>query len=180
MTPKMITVHCADTPNGRNDTGEDIKRYHTAPLPSEAVLAKVAATKDPKEKARLLAGTGRGWPNIGYHGVVELNGDFYRGLPDDHVGMHVAEHNTGNLGICLIGTDKFTEKQFQSLLWVVKHWREAYGITEDKIFAHCEWDTARAQGKTCPNIPGLTLRMFFRTEDFSLVKPYFIGSPAVV
>ena len=42
-----IIVHCSDTPEGRNDKAEDIRRWHV---------------------------NGNGWSDIGYHYVVDLDG----------------------------------------------------------------------------------------------------------
>lgn len=173
MTPKLITIHCSADPNGSKKTGEDIKRYHMAPaLPPD---------RDPsKMKKSELYKYGRGWSDIGYHGVIECNGDFYQGRPHDIPGAHVEGHNQGNLGLCLIGTDKFTLPQILALRWVLNTWKGMYNIEDDKIFAHYEWDTAKKQGKTCPNIPGNTLRIWYRTGDDSILEPYLIGSPFVV
>lgn len=46
---------------------------------------------------------GNGWKREGYHFVIRRDGTVEEGRPIDQVGAHVAGHNTGNLGICLIG-----------------------------------------------------------------------------
>lgn len=57
----------------------------------------------------------RGWRDIGYHFVIDRNGVVMAGRPLDQVGAHVAGHNTGTIGVCLIGghgsaeTDKFAD-----------------------------------------------------------------------
>jgi N-acetylmuramoyl-L-alanine amidase len=157
MTPRMITIHCSATPNGKNFTGDDIRKWHTDAPPK-----------------------GRGWSEIGYHGVIEINGDFFRGRPDDRLGAHVEGHNDGNLGVCLVGMDKFFPNQFMSLRWILNHWCELYGIKPDKIFGHYEWDTARAQKKTCPNLEMGTVRRWFMLGDNSLIQRYLVGSPPLV
>jgi hypothetical protein len=151
MTPKIITIHCSANSNGSHMTGEDIRRYHMA-LP-------------PK---------GRGWPDIGYHGVIETDGGYFQGRPDDHVGEHVALHNTGNLGCCLIGEDKFTRAQFATLRWWLDAKCAAYKITPDKIFGHYQWDTAKAQGKCCPNIKIEDLRRWYMLRDEPAITKYLL------
>lgn len=151
MTPRMITVHCSASPNGGRMTGDDIKKFHTDPIPK-----------------------GRGFKDIGYHAVIEADGGFYRGRADDHPGAHVQGANEGNLGVCLVGTNQFSRAQFQTLKWVVDKWRAAYNIGDDKIFCHYEWSSAKKQGKTCPNIAKSALIGFLRSNDFAFVKEYLL------
>lgn len=46
---------------------------------------------------------GKGWSGIGYHYVVELDGDIHCGRPEWAVGAHVNEHNHEALGVCFSG-----------------------------------------------------------------------------
>jgi N-acetyl-anhydromuramyl-L-alanine amidase AmpD len=45
----------------------------------------------------------RGWKSIGYHWLIDRDGTVAPGRPENEVGAHVAGHNTGSIGICLIG-----------------------------------------------------------------------------
>lgn len=45
----------------------------------------------------------RGWNTIGYHWVIDCDGQIAKGRDEGIVGAHVAHHNTGSIGICLIG-----------------------------------------------------------------------------
>jgi hypothetical protein len=45
----------------------------------------------------------RGWKTIGYHYVIDRDGKVAKGRSESVVGSHVAGHNTGSIGICLIG-----------------------------------------------------------------------------
>lgn len=64
-----------------------------------------------------------GWTDIGYHLVVEANGDSIRGRPIDRAGAHCRGHNATSIGICLVGNntvngDEWTRAQIRSLtLW---------------------------------------------------------------
>ena len=82
-----IIIHCAATPNGKEFHNTDIDRWH-------------------KE---------RGWQGIGYHYVICVDGDIEPGRTIETVGAHAQGHNAHSIGICMIGTDKFTNKQWKSL-----------------------------------------------------------------
>jgi N-acetylmuramoyl-L-alanine amidase len=45
----------------------------------------------------------RGWKDIGYHWIIDRDGSLAPGRPENQVGSHVKGHNTGSIGICLIG-----------------------------------------------------------------------------
>ncbi len=154
MTPKLITVHCSASPDGKPVTGDSIREFHKARPPA-----------------------GRGWGDIGYHAVIELDGTFYRGRSEITVGAHVEGHNTGNLGVCLVGTSRFAIEQFDALKWVLNKWSTQHNISADKIFCHYEWDTAKKQGKTCPNIPVEVIRRWFLHGDPKCLEPYLLEKP---
>ncbi|WMX16565.1 peptidoglycan recognition family protein [Aureispira sp. CCB-E] len=68
----------------------------------------------------------RGWPGIGYHFVIEVNGDIIQGNPLTNVSYNVAGHNTRGIGICLSGD--FTRQepsaaQLKSLGRLIAHLR---------------------------------------------------------
>ena len=87
-----LIVHCSATPRGwMSDAGfiaqvDEIRRWHMQE---------------------------RGWRDIGYHLLIGRDGDLLHGRPFDQTGAHVRGHNTGSVGICLIGghgagsTDRF-------------------------------------------------------------------------
>lgn len=45
----------------------------------------------------------RGWNSIGYHWVIDRDGAIAKGRDESTPGAHVAGHNTGSIGVCLIG-----------------------------------------------------------------------------
>lgn len=45
----------------------------------------------------------RGWRAIGYHWIIDRDGQIAKGRDEDETGSHVAGHNTGSIGVCLIG-----------------------------------------------------------------------------
>lgn len=110
---KYLVVHCADTPNGKDFTAEDIHRWH----------------KD------------RGWDGIGYHAVIRVSGLIEYGRPEYWPGAHVKGHNHESLGVCLIGRDEFTEGQWISLRGILTEWLEHYPDAE--VCGHTDLDPAK-------------------------------------
>jgi hypothetical protein len=95
----------------------------------------------------------RGWNKIGYHYVIDRNGEIGKGR-DEHVpGAHVAGHNTGSLGICLIGghgssendpfSKNYTPEQELALFNLIEDIKTRAKIT--KVRGHNE-----VAAKACP------------------------------
>ena len=113
---KYLIVHCSDTSNDL--TAIDIHKMHI----------------------------NFGWDGIGYHKVILRNGKVENGRPEYWIGAHVKGKNSESLGVCLIGSEKFTKKQFKSLEQVLKNWKIKY--PNAKIVGHCNIVKTH---KTCPN-----------------------------
>jgi hypothetical protein len=45
----------------------------------------------------------KGWSAIGYHWIIDRDGTVAGGRDEKTPGAHVAGHNTGSIGVCLIG-----------------------------------------------------------------------------
>jgi len=60
-------------------------------------------TLDEKIKEITRWHRGRGFGAIGYHWIIDRDGQIAKGRPEETTGAHVAGHNTGSIGICLIG-----------------------------------------------------------------------------
>ena len=87
-----------------------------------------------------------GWDGIGYHKVIRRSGEIENGRPEFWVGAHVKGLNQSSLGVCLVGSKKFTKRQFCSLKKVLQIWKKKYPKAE--ILGHKDsTDTS----KTCPN-----------------------------
>jgi N-acetylmuramoyl-L-alanine amidase len=71
---KYLTIHCTATPEGRNNTAEEVRKWDIERF---------------------------GQPS--YHCVIELSGKIVRHLQDNEKGAHVAKNNTGNIGIAYVG-----------------------------------------------------------------------------
>lgn len=96
-----IVIHCAATPNGKHFTAADIDRMH-----------KQRGFKRDSQAARNFNPELK---HIGYHYVIELDGSVQPGRHVEEIGAHVQGSNARSIGICMIGTDKFTRQQWESL-----------------------------------------------------------------
>ncbi|MDC1209565.1 N-acetylmuramoyl-L-alanine amidase [Pseudomonadota bacterium] len=120
---KLLVVHCSDTENNKKFDAMDIHKMHL----------------------------NFGWDGIGYHKIISRSGAVENGRPEYWIGAHVKGKNEVSLGVCLIGRNQFTNKQFSSLEKVLKKWKLLY--PEAKIVGHR--DTGNTH-KTCPNFDVLT------------------------
>lgn len=127
-----VIVHCADTPNGRHFTIEDIDQWHGERTPP--------FVRSETMRARL----NRHLAHVGYHYVIYLDGTIHQGRAEDEIGAHCQGENQTSIGVCLIGKDKFTREQWVALSWLV----QTKGLA---VCGHYEFPSAQAQGKTCPN-----------------------------
>ena len=115
---KLLVVHCSDSDNGKIMSALDIHKMNLK----------------------------FGWDGIGYHKVINRSGKIENGRPEYWIGAHVKGKNNISLGVCLIGRNKFTTKQYISLERVLRKWKSLY--PKAKIVGHR--DTGNTD-KTCPN-----------------------------
>ena len=96
-----IIIHCTATPEGRDYTIDDIRRWHVA----------------------------RGFADVGYHYVIHLDGSVSRGRPLTQQGAHCTGHNSNSIGVAYVGgvaadgktsKDTRTEKQRVALRNIVR------------------------------------------------------------
>lgn len=83
----LIVVHCSASPDGKPKTLERLIEEHQA----------------------------RGFRTVGYHYIIEPSGLRLMGRPLGEIGAHVEGHNANSVGICMIGTKKFTKAQWEKL-----------------------------------------------------------------
>jgi hypothetical protein len=96
-----IIIHCAATPNGRWHDVRDIDEWHKA----RGFHRQDEFRK--KFNPEFVA--------IGYHFVIYNNGAVATGRHLDEIGAHAKGFNSRSIGICLIGTDKFSIAQWENL-----------------------------------------------------------------
>lgn len=83
---------------------------------------------------------GKPWKKEVYH--ESLDGSVEAGRPITEIGAHCKGMN-GYLGICLIGKNSFTDRQFIALSDLL----HSLGIKKENIYGHNDFD----KNKTCPN-----------------------------
>lgn len=115
---KLLVVHCSDTKNKMNINAAYIHKMHL----------------------------GFGWDGIGYHKIILRSGKIENGRPEYWQGAHVKGKNKISLGVCLIGRDKFTKKQFFSLERVISKWKTLHPSA--KVVGHYQTGNT---SKSCPN-----------------------------
>jgi N-acetylmuramoyl-L-alanine amidase len=96
-----IVIHCAATPNGKDFSIADIDVMH-----------KVRKFKRDSQAVRNF---NMELKYIGYHFVIEIDGSIRSGRGIEEIGAHVQGSNAKSIGICMIGTDKYTAAQWESL-----------------------------------------------------------------
>lgn len=118
-----IIVHCADTPEGRDVRAAEIRRWHKA----------------------------KGWNDVGYHYIVDIDGTIEPGRPVEQMGAHVSGHNANSVGVCYVGgcdtkgkaKDTRTEAQKSSLVLLIKFLKAQY--PDAKVYGHRDF-----AAKACP------------------------------
>lgn len=100
-TINTLVIHCAATPNGRWTTVEDIDGWHRDR--GFRRLPTLIGFNQPRLR------------HIGYHFVVYISGAVATGRGLREVGAHARGHNETSIGICLVGTDRFTAAQWSAL-----------------------------------------------------------------
>ena len=119
-----LIIHCSATPPNMDIGVKEIRKWH----------------KD------------KGWSDIGYHWVIPRDGVIEEGRPINIIGAHVKGHNTGSLGVCMVGgvdkdmnpEDNFTKKQWHSLELLVRGIKAI--LTTITIHGHNEFSN-----KACPS-----------------------------
>lgn len=119
-----IIIHCTATPEGREVTVEELRRWHRA----------------------------KGWADVGYHYVIYLDGSVHEGRPVWQAGAHTSGHNAHSIGVCYVGgcdakmqpKDTRTALQKASMLKLLKKLMTLYpGAT---LHGHREY-----AAKACPS-----------------------------
>ena len=122
---KEIIVHCSATPEGKDFTVLDIKKWHLE----------------------------RGFSDIGYHYVIYRDGSINKGRDESKIGAHCTGHNSYSIGVCYVGgvakdgktaKDTRTDAQKKSLLSLLRYLKMKY--PQASIHSHRDY-----ANKACPS-----------------------------
>ena len=123
---------------------------------------------------------GNGWADIGYHFLIDAGGNIYQGRPYLRdvslsqkptlvIGAHVAGHNTGNVGICLLGcfhpetnastcNDVLTQSVEAALVQLCAFFCANYDIAPTNIKGHKDFNSTACPGSSLyPRLPEIRL-----------------------
>jgi len=95
----------------------------------DAIVIHCSASKDGVAKSREQLEAehkARGFRTIGYHYVVEPDGTLMVCRPEADVGAHVEGHNATTIGVCMIGTQKWDRRAWDTLRSVVGSLKRKY------------------------------------------------------
>ena len=121
-----IIVHCSATPEGKDYSVADIRKWHKQ----------------------------QGWSDIGYHYVVYRDGTIRDGRDVNISGAHCVNHNAHSIGVCYIGgvasdgktpKDTRTPSQRIALKQLLTELLMLY--PNARIYGHHDFD----KGKACPS-----------------------------
>jgi N-acetylmuramoyl-L-alanine amidase len=144
-----IVIHCADTPDNSKHvfTVEDIDEWHYE--------------RGFRRKEGLREQFNPHLKSCGYHYVIYRDGSVHTGRGENEIGAHAVGHNSGSIGICLIGHSMFTPEQWTALKTLLGTLQRKYRFA----VVNGHYQVAK-NGKTCPNftIPDFIARSFAPEE----------------
>lgn len=158
MKISSIIIHCSDSAFGCTNL---IRKWHLEKGWKDIGYHYVILNGCPVASVN----KGSGDP---YHRALDGSIEIGRPLDDDNdieleeVGSHTLGYNASSVGICLIGQRMngislhheamgFTGRQIFQLTNLVSELVTRYGIPVDNVLGHCETESGKEQGKTCPN-----------------------------
>jgi N-acetylmuramoyl-L-alanine amidase len=92
----------------------------------------------------------RGWGDIGYHFLVDANGNVWQGRSLDWQGAHASgANNVGNIGICLLGDYRSSAPEPEALAALerlVDALSERHHIARNRVFGHQKFSKTECPG----------------------------------
>lgn len=143
------------------------KKYKKVPLTKKTHIAihhSATVTGSAEAYARWHVNK-NDWPGIGYHFVIEQNGDVIWCNDVDTVSYHVGDSNGFAVGICLTGD--FTQmeptaEQWESLKKLVNDLKKYLNIPYTNIWGHQEFPGY--SWKHCPALDMNAVREMFKSK----------------
>lgn len=113
------------------------------------------SVEDKRDEIRRWHVVDNGWADIGYHYVIDRDGQVAPGRPLENQGAHTQGHNANSIGVCLIGghgsavndpfEKNYTNEQDQALRVLIDSLQTRFP-TIRKISGHNDYTKAKA----CP------------------------------
>lgn len=123
-----IILHCSATQEGKDFHAKDIDKWHRQ----------------------------RGFNEIGYNFVIDLDGTIEEGRNIEKIPAHCKGHNATSIGICYIGgcdknlkpKDTRTDAQKKAMKILVHQLMEKYNIPLNNVYGHYQFCSSKA----CPSV----------------------------
>jgi hypothetical protein len=100
-------------------------------------------------KAQFLHKHIKGWKEIGYHYIIDWNGRILEGRELTRLGAHVEKHNTGSIGVVLLGdfsNQRPTDRQSATLKSLLEYLTARFDIPRQHITGHYEMKSTACPG----------------------------------
>ncbi len=163
-----IVVHCTGTPNGQRVTVTEVDRWHE----------QRGWRRAPEWRKRQNPGLAA----IGYHVLIYAEGIVATGRHLDEVGAHAYGHNRKTIATCLVGTDRFSRAQWDTLrghieaLWKVEITRRTPVLGHRDLSPDRDGDGGVEPWEWLKTCPGFDVRAWV-AGDMQPMPAHLLESP---
>ncbi len=119
-------------------------------LRSRDTVARAIASIRAEHVSRRDPRTGKPWADIGYHFIIDPQGNIWEGRPVALQGAHVADTNEHNLGIMLLGNfdqQAPTPASVEALDRFVAFQMRRFGVGASRLYTHQELARTACPGR---------------------------------